>query len=155
MDELGCTGIVGRGSPSSAVVNQASREAVVLTLRAFILTPARSACLRRMVMGSRGRTHPEAGYLGAPSPSPSPYVSRFTFPSTRVGGSSPQRSFVPGFLSLNSWITAICTTTGPTPISVVRILMKKPGSGLLALAPTTIPPNSTSVLMSAALPGPG
>lgn len=35
---------VGRGSTSSAVVNQASREAVALTLRAFILTPARSAC---------------------------------------------------------------------------------------------------------------
>lgn len=42
----------------------------------------------------------------------------------------------------------------PTPISVARVLMRKPRNGLLALAPTTIPLSSTSVLMSAALTGP-
>ncbi len=57
MEELGCTGLVGRGSTSSAVVNQASREAVVLTLRASILTPARSACLKRLVIWAVGKAH--------------------------------------------------------------------------------------------------
>lgn len=56
MDKLACTRLVGRGPTSSAVVNQASREAVVLILRAFILTPARSACLSlpcQVVIASR------------------------------------------------------------------------------------------------------
>lgn len=83
MDELGCTGLVGRGSTSSAVVNQASREAVVLTLRASILTPARSAYLRRMIMGS-GDAHIPAPVTST-RPHPPLAFRAFEFPSTGAG----------------------------------------------------------------------
>ncbi|RMO28444.1 hypothetical protein ALQ42_200196 [Pseudomonas savastanoi pv. glycinea] len=72
-----------RGSTSSAVVNQASREAVVLTLRAS--NP--HACALRLPethdYGQWGCAHSCAGYVNAPSPSPG--VWRFEFPSTGAG----------------------------------------------------------------------
>jgi hypothetical protein len=51
-------------------VNQASCEAVVLTLQASILTPARSACLKRRSMGSERGTYPDAGYKCLTLPPP-------------------------------------------------------------------------------------